>query len=408
MLTAAFDPAKVRRDFPMLGSSMNGRPLVYLDSAATTQKPSAVIDRMTRFLSREYATVRRGVYTFSQLTTEECDQVRERCRRFLGAAQAAEIVFTRGTTEAINLVASSFARKMLRPGDEILVSELEHHSNLVPWQQLCFEKGMTLRAIPVDDRGDILLDEFERMLGPRTYLVAVAHVSNAIGSVHPIREIVRRAHRAGAWVLVDGAQGAPHLSVDVRDLDCDFYCFSGHKIYGPTGVGVLYAKREHLEAMQPYQYGGDMIETVTFERTTFAGPPAKFEAGTPAITEIIGLGAALDYLGGLGPGAAAHERALLEEAVRALRTVPGLRLVGDPLERAGVVSFTLEGAHPHDVGTILDREGVAIRAGHHCAQPAMRRFGVTATCRASFGIYNDRDDVRALVAALGRVREVFR
>ena len=403
------DLRKVRSDFPMLSAKMNGHDLVYFDNAATTQKPAAVIERMDAFYRKEYATVRRGVYTMSQLSTNECEQVREKCRAFLNAASASEIIFTKGTTEAVNLVAAGYGRKFLKPGDEILVTEVEHHSNFVPWQALALEKGLKLRIAPVNDKGEILLEEFQKLLGPRTYLVAVGHVSNALGTVHPIREIVRMAHHAGAVVFVDGAQGAPHLPVDVRELGCDFYCFSGHKIYGPTGIGVLYASMKHLEAMDPYQFGGDMIETVSFEKTTFAKPPAKFEAGTPPIVETIGLGAALDYLTTLSfDRIRAAERALLEHATARLREVPGLRIIGTAEDKASLVSFVMDDIHPHDIGTVLDQQGIAVRAGHHCAQTTMRRFGVPATARASFAFYNTKEEVDKLAAGLLKVEGIFR
>ncbi len=393
----------------MLGSRMNGKPLVYLDNAASTQKPNAVIDRMSEFYKKEYANVRRGVYTFSQLSTNECERVRERLKSFLNTRETSEIIFTKGATEAINLVAAGYARELLKPGDEILITEMEHHANIVPWQEVCLEKGLILKVVPVTDRGEIDLDEFQKKLGARTYFVAVTHISNVLGTVNPVREIVNRAHHAGAVVLVDGAQGAPHLKIDVQELDCDFYCFSGHKIYGPTGIGVLYAKKKHLEAMHPYQFGGDMIESVTFEKTTFAKPPAKFEAGTPPIVETIGLGAALDYLEGLGfDKIHAEEAALLDYATKRLGEVPGLKIIGTAHEKASLVSFTLEDVHPHDIGTVLDQEGIAIRAGHHCAQPLMRRFGVAATARASFAFYNTKEEVDSLVKALYKAIEIFK
>ncbi|MCG3175679.1 MAG: Cysteine desulfurase [Candidatus Omnitrophica bacterium] len=398
----------VRADFPMLAARMNGRPLAYLDNAATTQKPRAVIERMSRFLSSEYATVHRGIYTFSQESTRLCDEVREKCRAFLNAARPEEIVFVRGATEAINLVAHGYGRRALREGDEVLITELEHHSNIVPWQRLCQERGLRLRVAPVNDAGEVLLEEYRRLLGPRTYLVAVTQVSNALGTVTPLPEMIKMAHHAGAVVLVDGAQGAPHRATDVRALDCDFYCFSGHKIYGPTGIGVLYGKMKHLEAMDPYQSGGDMIESVSFEETTYAPPPAKFEAGTPAFVEIIGLGEALDYVSSLGwEWIGAQEEALLRLATERLSRIPGLRIIGQAPHKAAVVSFDLEGIHPHDVGTILNEEGIAVRAGNHCAQPVMRRYGLTATTRASFAYYNTAEEVEALVRGIERVRGVF-
>ncbi len=409
MLTAQdLDVGRVRKDFPMLEHRMNGKPLVYLDNAATTQKPLAVIERLSNFYKNEYATIHRGVYTFSQNSTEECNEAREKCRKFLNAKDASEIIFVRGATEAINLVAVAYGRKALKKGDEILISEIEHHSNIVPWQQLALEKGLVLKWAPVNDLGEIILEEFERLLGPRTYLVSVGHISNALGTINPVKEIIKLAHHAGAVVMIDGAQGVPHTRVDVQDLDCDFYCFSGHKIYGPTGIGVLYAKKKHLEAMDPYQFGGDMIETVTFEKTTFAKLPNKFEAGTPAIAQIIGLGVAIDYLQGIGFEAIEHyEQELLRTATERLSQINGLKIVGTAAEKASLISFTLEGIHPHDIGTVLDQEGIAIRAGHHCAQPAMRRFGVPATARASFAFYNTKEEIEKLAEAINKAKKIF-
>ncbi len=410
MLTAAkvFDVQKIRKDFPMLSEQMNGHPLVYLDNAATTQKPLSVIERLSEFYRKEYANVHRGVYALSQGSTDECESAREKCRRFLNAEDRSEIIFVRGATEAINLVATGYGRKFLKRNDEIIISALEHHSNIVPWQRLCEEKGLILRVIPVNDRGELRLDEFQKLITTRTYLVAVTHISNALGTVNPVNEIIKMAHHAGAVVLVDGAQATPHLKVDVRELDCDFYCFSGHKVYGPTGVGVLYGRKRYLDAMDPYQYGGDMIESVTFEKTTYAKTPAKFEAGTPAIAEIIGLGTALDYLEDIGFDAIGrHEAELLKAATEKLSGIPGLRILGTAEEKASLVSFTMDGVHPHDVGTVLDQYGIAVRAGHHCAQPVMKRFGVAATTRASFSFYNTKEEVNALAAGLEKVRKIF-
>jgi len=405
---AAFDAERVRREFPILAQRVHGKPLVFLDSAASAQKPRCVLDAMARLYERDYANVHRGVYALSERATAAFEAVREKVRAFLGAPEAREIVFVRGTTEAINLVAQTFGRARVGEGDEVLVTHLEHHSNIVPWQMLCEEKRALLRVVPVDDRGDLRLDELDRLLGPRTRILAVAHVSNALGTLNPLREIVRIARARGVPVLVDGAQAAPHLRIDVRELGCDFYAFSGHKVFGPTGVGVLWGRAEQLEAMPPWQGGGDMILSVSFEKTLYREIPHKFEAGTPDIAGVVGLGAALDWLGSLDHEAlAAHERDLLERTTAGLAAVPGLRLVGEPRERAGVVSFVLDDVHPHDVGTILDHEGVAIRTGHHCAQPLMERFGLPATARASFALYNTREDVDALVAGLARVREVF-
>ena len=402
------DVQAVRREFPILAQTVHGKPLVFLDSAASAQKPRAVLEAMSTLYERDYANVHRGVYALSERATEAFESVREKARAFLGAPEAREIVFVRGTTEAINLVAQSFGRTRVGPDDEVLVTHLEHHSNIVPWQMLCEERGARLRVVPVDDRGDLVLAELERLLGPRTRILAVAHVSNALGTVNPVREIVARAHAHGVPVLVDGAQAAPHLPIDVGALGCDFYAFSGHKVFGPTGTGVLWGRAELLEQMPPWQGGGDMILSVGFEKTLYQVIPHKFEAGTPDIAGVVGLGAALDWVRGFDAEAvAAHERDLLERALRGLASVPGLRLVGQPRERAGVVSFVLDDAHPHDVGTILDREGIAVRTGHHCAQPLMERFGVPATVRASFALYNTREDVDALVAGVTRVREVF-
>jgi cysteine desulfurase/selenocysteine lyase len=404
----AFDAEAVRREFPILAQRVHGRPLVFLDNAASTQKPRRVLEAMNGFYERDYANIHRGVYALSERATAAFESARERVRAFLGAPDAREVVFVRGTTEAINLVAQTFGRTRVGEGDEVLVTHLEHHSNIVPWQMLCAERGAELRVVPVDDRGDLRLDALERLLGPRTRILAVTHVSNALGTLNPLREIVRMAHDRGVPVLVDGAQAAPHLRIDVRELGCDFYAFSGHKVFGPTGVGVLWGRAEHLEAMPPWQGGGDMILSVAFEKTLYREIPHKFEAGTPDIAGVVGLGAALEWVSGFDADAiAAHERELLERATAGLARIPGLRLVGEPRERAGVVSFVFDDVHPHDVGTVLDHEGVAVRTGHHCAQPLMERFGVPATVRASFALYNTREDVDALLAALGRVREVF-
>jgi cysteine desulfurase/selenocysteine lyase len=404
-----FDVAAVRREFPILQQTVHGKPLVYLDSANTSQKPRAVIDAESGVYESCYANVHRGVYELSARAEQAFEGARSRLQRFVNAASPREIVFVRGTTEAINLVAQSFGRSRLKPGDEILVSAMEHHSNIVPWQMLCEQGGGVLKVAPIDDAGEIVLDELERRLSPRTRLVAVGHVSNALGTVNPVRRIVELAHARGVPVLVDGAQAAPHLPVDVRALDCDFYAFSGHKMYGPSGIGVLYGKTEHLEAMPPWQGGGDMILSVTFEKTTYNAIPYKFEAGTPNIAGTIALGAAVDYLGGFDrAGVAAHEHALLEYGTARLAEIPGLRPIGTAREKAGVLSFVLDGVHPHDIGTVLDHEGIAIRTGHHCAQPVMERFGVPATARASIGIYNTREDLDALARGLRKVSEMFR
>jgi len=405
---AELDVARVRADFPALAQEVHGRPLVYLDSAATTQKPTAVLEAIDGFYRRDCANVHRGVHTLSQRATVAYESARTAVKHHLGARDSREIVFTRGTTEAINLVAASFVRPRLGAGDEVLISAMEHHSNIVPWQLLCAERGATLRVIPLDDRGDIILEEYERLLTDRTRIVGITWVSNALGTVNPVADMIATAHARGVPVLVDGAQAVPHLPVDVVALDCDFLAFSGHKTYGPTGIGALYGKRSHLLEMPPYQGGGDMILSVSFERTIYQEPPHRFEAGTPNIAGAIGLAAGLRYLEGLGAEAVAiHEQQLLDEATRRVLEVPGARLVGSARHRAGALSFVLDGIHPHDIGTILDAEGVAVRAGHHCAQPVMKRYGVSATVRASFGVYNSSDDIDALVRGLAKVREVF-
>jgi cysteine desulfurase/selenocysteine lyase len=404
----AFDVEAVRRDFPILSQRRGGKPLVYLDSAASAQKPQAVLDAIDDCYQRYYANVHRGVHWLSQQSTEAFEEARETARRFLGAPVVCEVVFVRGTTEAVNLVASSWGRRNVSRGDEVMISELEHHSNLVPWQALAEERGARLVVAPIDDRGDIVLEELERRLTDRTRIVAVAHVSNSLGTINPVREIVDLAHQAGALVLVDGAQAAPHLPIDVQALGCDFYAFSGHKAFGPTGIGVLWGRMELLEAMPPYQYGGEMIRTVTFEKTEWAPVPHKFEAGTPDIAGAVGLSAALRYLESFDRGAvAAHEAALLEAATRRLSEQRDIRILGTARHKASLVSFVMNGVHAHDLGTILDEEGVAVRTGHHCAQPVMKHFGVAASARASFALYNTLEEVEALAAALDRVREVF-
>jgi cysteine desulfurase/selenocysteine lyase len=406
---ASFDVEVVRREFPILGRQARGRPLVYLDNAATTQKPRPVIASITRYYEEENANVHRGVHLLSEVATEAYEGAREKARGFLNARDPKEIVFVRGTTEAVNLVARTFGAQRVGPGDEVLVTGMEHHSNIVPWQMLCQDRGAKLVVAPVGDDGELRMDELERLLSERTKMVAVVHVSNALGTVNPVRRVVELAHARGIPVLVDGAQAAPHLVLDVQALDCDFYAFSGHKVYGPTGIGVLYGKQAHLEAMPPWQGGGDMILSVSFEKTVYNAIPYKFEAGTPHIAGAVGLGAALDWLGSLDrAGAERHEADLLAYATERLGEVDGLRLVGTPAHRSGAISFVLDDVHPHDVGTIIDREGVAIRTGHHCAQPLMRRFGVAATARASFAVYNTRAEVDALIAGLRKVREVFR
>jgi cysteine desulfurase/selenocysteine lyase len=402
------DVAAIREDFPILRQRVHGHPLVYLDNAATTQKPQAVIDRLVRYYAEENANVHRGVHTLSARATDAYDAARETVRCFLNAGAAREIIFVRGATEGINLVAQTYGRAHVRAGDEIVISEMEHHSNIVPWQMLCAETGARLRVVPMTDAGELRLDEYERLLTDRTRLVAVTHVSNALGTINPVRSIVALAHARGVPVLVDGAQAVAHTRVDVRALDCDFYVFSGHKVLGPTGIGALYGRAALLESMPPYQGGGDMISSVTFERTLYNELPYKYEAGTPNIGGAVGLAAAIDYLTAVGLDlVAAHEHDLLAYGTAALSHIPGLRLTGTAAEKAGILAFVLEDAHPHDIGTILDRAGVAIRAGHHCCQPLMARLGVPATARASLALYNTREDVDALVAALRTVQEVF-
>ncbi len=402
------DVARLREDFPILGRSVHGKPLVYLDNAATTQKPRCVVDAMSRFYAIFNANVHRGLHYLGEEATREYEEARSKVARFLHAGEDREIVFVRGTTEAINLVAQTFGRSRIGEGDEILITGMEHHSNIVPWQMLCERAGARLAVVPVTDSGEIDLAEYERLLGRRTRLVAVVHVSNALGTVNPVREMIAIAHRREIPVLVDGAQAAPRMEIDVQALDCDFYAFSGHKAYGPTGIGALYGKAALLDAMPPYQGGGEMIERVTFEKTFYAGIPHRFEAGTPDIAGAVGLGAAVEYLEEVGmDNIAMHERDLLEHAAAAARNVPGMRIVGNAREKAGIFSFVLEGIHPHDIGTVLDREGIAIRAGHHCAMPLMERLGLPATARASFGLYNTREEVDSLMRAVRKVRGMF-
>lgn len=407
-IVAPIDVERIRADFPILKTLVRGKPLVYLDNAATTQKPRAVIDAVRTYYETQNANIHRGVHLLSELGTKLFEGARVKVQRFLKAADPREILFVRGATEAINLVAQSYGRSTLRAGDEVLLTHLEHHSNIVPWQMLRDDKGIVLRVAPIDDRGEVRMDEFERLLGPRTRLVSVAHVSNALGTVNPVKRMIAMAHGRKVPVLLDGAQAAPHVPIDVRDLDCDFYALSGHKLFGPTGIGVLYGKASLLEAMPPWQGGGDMILSVTFEKTIYNHLPHKFEAGTPHIEGAIGLGAAIDYVQKIGMETIrSYEDELLEHGTRVLSEIKGLRLIGTAREKAGVLSFTLDGVHPHDVGTILDQEGIAIRTGHHCAQPVMDRFGLPATARASFGLYNTRAEVDALATAIEKVREVF-
>ncbi|MGD2116712.1 MAG: cysteine desulfurase [Acidobacteriota bacterium] len=404
----AFHPERVRADFPALHQEVNGHPLIYLDNAATTQKPRAVIEAVERFYTRDCSNIHRGVHTLAERATGSYEGARRTVAAFVGAPDPSEVVFTRGTTEAINLVARSHVLPRLSPGDEVLVSWMEHHANIVPWQIVCREAGATLRPIPIDDRGVMDLEALERALSERTRMVALSHISNALGTVNPIRRVVELARARGVPVLVDGAQAAPHRPIDVVDLGCDFYAFSGHKVFGPSGIGVLWGKAEHLADMPPLLGGGMMIRTVSFEGTTFADPPTRFEAGTPNIEGAAGLAAAIDYLSSLDRAALAeHEHALVEHACEELAAIRGLRLIGTAPEREAIVSFTLEGVHPHDVGTILDGRGVAIRAGHHCAQPVMKRFGVPATARASFALYNTHHEVEALVGAVRYAQEMF-
>jgi cysteine desulfurase/selenocysteine lyase len=405
---AGFDVAKVREDFPVLKQTIHGKPLVYMDSAATAQKPFAVIDAIRKFHEVDCANIHRGVHELSQRSTAAYEATRSKAKRFLNSRFTNELIFVRGTTEGINLVASSWGRTNVKEGDEIVISAMEHHSNIVPWQMLCEEKGAKLRIIPMNDRGELILEEYQKLLNPRTRMVAVTHVSNALGTINPVGEIVAMAHRAGAVALIDGAQAAPHMKVDVQALDADFYTLSGHKVVGPTGIGILYGKSKLLNAMPPYQGGGDMIKTVTFEKTTYADLPYKFEAGTPNIAGGIGLGAAFDYLGKLGlDKIAAYEHDLLLYGTEALSRIPGLRIVGTAREKAAVLSFVVEGLHPHDIGTVLDQQGIAVRTGHHCAQPVMDWFHVPATTRASLAFYNTPAEVDALAAGIRNAKEVL-
>jgi cysteine desulfurase/selenocysteine lyase len=399
---------KIREDFPILRQQVHGKPLVYLDNAATSQKPQVVVDALQRYYAAENANIHRGVHFLSEQATQAYETARLKVQRFINAASEREIIFTRSVTEGINLVAHSYARRLLKAGDEIIISAMEHHSNIVPWQIVCEEQGAILRVVPISDQGEFLLDAYERLLNPKTKLVAVTHVSNALGSITPVQQIIDMAHRRHIPVLVDGAQAVPHFGVDVQQLDCEFYGFSGHKLYGPTGIGVLYGKAELLEAMPPYQGGGDMIRSVTFEKTIYAPIPSKFEAGTPHIAGGIGLGAAIDYLEGIGMEAIhAYEQELLAYATQAVSAIPGVRIFGTAAAKAGVISFSIAGVHPHDIGTILDQEGIAVRTGHHCAQPVMERFGVPAMARASLAFYNTTAEIDALVAGIHKVKEVF-
>ncbi len=405
----SYDVERWRDDFPILRQRLNGKALVYFDNAATTHKPQAVLDAEARYYAHDNANVHRGVHTLSQRATDAFEAARAKVQHFVNAEAAEEIIFVRGTTDAINLVAQSFARPMLARGDEILISAMEHHSNIVPWQIVCQQTGAVLRVVPINDAGEFELDAYEKLLGPRTRLVAVTHLSNALGSIVPVKRVIDLARAKNVPTLIDGAQAVSHLAVDVRALDCDFYAFSGHKIFGPTGIGALYGKAARLKAMPPYQGGGDMIRAVTFEKTEYNEIPYKFEAGTPNIAGAIGFGVALDCVSAIGLDVIAnHERDLLAYATQEVSCIPGLRIIGTAQEKASILSFTLDGVHPHDIGTILDREGIAIRAGHHCAMPVMQKFGITGTARASFALYNTRQEVDALVAGIHQVLRMFR
>ena len=408
MTPAALDVARIRADFPILNLTVVGKPLVYLDNAASSQMPQAVMDRLVHYQTHEHANIHRAVHYLSETATAAYEAARVTLQKFINAAEAREVIFTSGTTDSINLVAQSWGRQNIKAGDEIILTVLEHHSNIVPWQMLATDKGATIRVVPMNDAGELLQEQYQALFNEHTRLVSLGHVSNALGSIHPVKEMIAFAHARGVPVLVDGAQAAPHLAVDVQELDCDFYAFSGHKLCGPTGIGILYGRAALLEAMPPFKGGGDMIHTVSFEKTTYAPIPNKFEAGTPPIAAAIGLGAAVDYLGGIGMAAiAAHEHELLDYATEQLALLPGVRLLGTAQHKAAVLSFALQGIHPHDVGTLLNHEGVAVRTGHHCAQPLMARLGVAATSRASFAFYNNHADVDALVAGIRTVQKVF-
>ena len=403
-----WDVEKIRKDFPVLSQTVNAKTLVYLDNAASSQVPQSVIDRTSKYLAEEHSNIHRGVHYLSQHATTAYEAAREKVKRFINAPDVNCCIFVRGTTEGINLVAHSYGRGFIGEGDEILVSQLEHHSNIIPWQVTAEERGAKLRMIPINDRGEIMIEEYDKLLNERTKIVAVSHVSNSLGTVNPIKEMIATAHKLGVPVCVDAAQSVPHFPVDVQDLDADFYVFSGHKMFGPTGSGVMYGKREWLDKMPPYQTGGSQIRTVSFEKTTYAPLPAKFEAGTPAIAAGIGLGAAIDYLNSIDfAAAAAHEHDLLEHATARLADISGIKIIGTAAEKASVLSFTIENVHPHDIGTILDQQGIAVRAGHHCAQPVMQFFDVPATARASFAFYNTREEVDKLADAVQKVIEVF-
>ena len=407
-VSTTWDIERIRADFPVLQQTVNGKPLIYLDNSASSQVPQVVIDRGSVYLEQEHSNIHRGVHYLSQKATTAYEGAREKVKRFINARESRECIFVRGATEGINLVMYGYGRKFIGAGDEIIISAMEHHANIVPWQMLCEEKGARLRVIPMNDAGELLLDEYDALLNEHTKLVAVMHVSNALGTINPIKEMIAQAHKYGVPVLIDGAQAAPHMPVDVQDLDCDFYVFSGHKMYAPTGSGVVYGKIELLEKMNPFQGGGDMIRTVTFEKTTYADAPNKFEAGTPAIASQIGLGAAIDYLDSIGrEHAAAYEAELLRYATERVSAIEGVRIIGTAKNKASVLSFVIDDIHPHDIGTILDQEGIAVRAGHHCAQPVMRRFNVPATARASFSFYNTKEEIDVLARTIERVIEIF-
>ena len=405
---STFDVARIRDDFPVLRQVVNGKPLVYLDNAASSQVPQVVIDRGSIYLEDEHSNIHRGVHYLSQKATTAYEGAREKVKRFINAPYSKECIFVRGATEGINLVMNGYGRKFIGAGDEIIISAMEHHANIVPWQMLCEEKGARLRVVPMNDAGELLLDEYHGLLNERTKFVALSHISNALGTINPIKQMIDEAHKYGVPVLIDGAQSVPHMRVDVQDLDCDFFAFSGHKMFAPTGSGVVYGKAALLEKMTPFQGGGDMIKSVTFEKTTYADLPNKFEAGTPAIASQIGLGEAIDYLGSFDRDAAlAHEQELLSYATEKLSAIEGVRIIGTAKEKASVLSFVIDDIHPHDIGTILDQEGIAVRAGHHCAQPVMQRFNVPATARASFAFYNTREEVDILARTINKVVEIF-
>ncbi len=407
-LSGDWNVERIRADFPVLHQTVNGKPLVYLDNAASSQVPQVVIDRGSLYLEQEHSNIHRGVHYLSQKATTAYEGAREKVKRFINAREAKECIFVRGATEGINLVMHGYGRKFIGAGDEIIISAMEHHANIVPWQMLCEEKSARLRVIPMNDAGELLLDEYDALLNERTKFVAVTHVSNALGTVNPVKEIIERAHKYGVPVLIDGAQSAPHMPIDVQDLDCDFFAFSGHKMFAPTGSGVVYGKAALLEKMNPFQGGGDMIKSVTFERTIYADLPNKFEAGTPAIASQISLGEAIDYVDGIGrEQAAAYEQELLRYATERISAIEGVRIIGTAREKASVLSFVIDDIHPHDIGTILDQEGIAVRAGHHCAQPVMQRFNIPATARASFAFYNTREEVDVLARTIEKVIEVF-